>query len=109
LVEAAGVPVGCAVAGANRNDFKLLRETIGSVPVERPGPAAIALQGLCLDKGYDFDKVRAFLIKYFGTDQDPRLDEPIHTATSKHRFGLVTVHDEEYVIADIGLRMLTPR
>ena len=29
--------------------------------------------------------------------------------TAKHRFGLVTVYGEEYVIADIGLRMLTPR
>lgn len=56
-------------------------------------------------------EVRAFLIKYFGTDQDPRLEEPLHTITSKHRFGLVTVmiEGEEYVIVDIGMRMLTPR
>lgn len=56
-------------------------------------------------------EVRAFLIKYFGTDQDPRLDEPMHTVTTKDRFGLVTVTigGEPYVIADIGMRMLTPR
>jgi hypothetical protein len=56
-------------------------------------------------------EVRAFLIKYFGTDQDPRLEEPLHTVTTKDRFGLVivTIAGEDYVIVDIGMRMLTPR
>jgi DNA (cytosine-5)-methyltransferase 1 len=53
--------------------------------------------------------VKAFLIKYYGTDQDPRLTEPMHTVPTKDRFGLVTVQGEEYAIVDIGLRMLTPR
>ena len=53
--------------------------------------------------------VQAFLIKYYGTDQDPRLSEPMHTVPTRDRFGLVTVHGEEYAIVDIGLRMLTPR
>ena len=53
--------------------------------------------------------VQAFLIKYYGTDQDPRLTEPMHTVPTRDRFGLVTVHGEEYAIVDIGLRMLTPR
>jgi DNA (cytosine-5)-methyltransferase 1 len=54
-------------------------------------------------------EVRAFLTAYYGTDQDPRLDEPLHTVTTKDRYGLVTVAGEEYQIADIGLRMLAPR
>lgn len=54
-------------------------------------------------------EVRAFLIKYFGTDQDPRLEEPLHTVTTKHRFGIVTVHGQDWIIADIGMRMLIPR
>jgi len=56
-------------------------------------------------------EVRAFLIKYYGTDQDPRFEEPLHTVTTKDRFGLVTVtiEGEEYVIIDIGMRMLSPR
>lgn len=33
----------------------------------------------------------------------------MHTVTSRDRFGLVTVAGEEYAIADIGLRMLSPR
>ncbi|MBX3751416.1 MAG: DNA cytosine methyltransferase, partial [Opitutaceae bacterium] len=53
--------------------------------------------------------VRAFLVKYYATDQDPKLPEPMHTVTTKDRFGLVTVAGEEYAIADIGLRMLAPR
>jgi len=48
------------VDGANRNDMKLTRETLESIPVERPDPAAEGEQGLCLDKGYgyDYDEVR---------------------------------------------------
>ena len=46
---------------------------------------------------------------YYGTDQDPALREPLHTVTTKDRFGLVLVHGEPYAIVDIGLRMLTPR
>lgn len=53
--------------------------------------------------------VQAFLVKYYGTDQDPAMREPLHTATTKDRFGLVTVRGQAYQIADIGLRMLTPR
>jgi DNA (cytosine-5)-methyltransferase 1 len=30
----------------------------------------------------------AFLQKYYGSDQDPQLAEPLHTATTKDRFGL---------------------
>ena len=59
--------------------------------------------------GQHIGEVRAFLVKYYGTDQDPQLREPLHTVTTKDRFGLVTVHGEEYAIADIGMRMLQPR
>jgi DNA (cytosine-5)-methyltransferase 1 len=55
--------------------------------------------------------VYAFLMKYYGTEQDPRLDAPLATVTTKDRFGLVTVKiaGEPFVIADVGMRMLTPR
>lgn len=59
--------------------------------------------------GTHFAEVRAFLIKYYATDQDPRLEEPLHTVTTNDRFGLVTVAGQEYRIEDIGLRMLAPR
>lgn len=56
-------------------------------------------------------EVRAFLVKYFGTAIGQPIDEPAHTATTKERFGLVTVTiaGEEYVIVDIGMRMLSAR
>src|ERR1700688_2110564 len=61
LVEGNGMPVGLAVAGANRHDMKLTRATLASIPADagRPQPTAAAPQGLCLDKGYDYDEVRA--------------------------------------------------
>lgn len=59
--------------------------------------------------GQHHAEVRAFLVKYYGSDQDPRLEEPLHTVTSKDRFGLVTIHGQDYQIVDIGLRMLAPR
>jgi putative transposase len=59
LVEAGGVPVGLCVAGANKNDFKLLVETLRSIPVPRPTPSAAQPQHLCLDRGYDYEEVRA--------------------------------------------------
>jgi DNA (cytosine-5)-methyltransferase 1 len=55
-------------------------------------------------------EVRAFLIKYYSEGgQDQTLADPMHTVPTKDRIGLVTVVGEEYVIADIGLRMLAPR
>ncbi len=86
LTEASGVPIGVVVAGANVNDFKLVEQTLESIPVERPATAqqpdkAEATpatrqepageeeqekqageeleQGLCMDAGYDYDEVRA--------------------------------------------------
>lgn len=75
-------------------------------------------------QGNKIGLVFAFLVKYFGTSNAASLMEPLHTATTKQRFGLVTVETvpgvflpgvgvtlggEIYVIADIGLRMLNPR
>lgn len=62
--------------------------------------------------GTHMAEVRAFLIKYYGNEQDGHgLDNPIGTVTVQDRFGLVTVTigGAEYVIVDIGMRMLTPR
>jgi transposase len=64
LVEASGVPVGIAVDGANRNDMKLVRETFESIPVERPEPMPEQPQGMCMDKGYDYDEVREIVDEF---------------------------------------------
>ena len=52
------MPIGLAVDGANRNDFKMAKATLDSIPVPRPQPTRRRPQGLCLDKGYDYDEVR---------------------------------------------------
>lgn len=58
LTEANGVPLAVVVAGANRNDFKLARETLESIVIARPKVTSSTPQGLCLDKGYDYSEVR---------------------------------------------------
>jgi putative transposase len=53
-----------AVDGANRHDMRLVRDTIESIPVDRPGPTRRRPQGMCLDKGYDYDEVREVLAEF---------------------------------------------
>jgi len=65
LTEASGVPIGLAIDGANRHDMKLVEATVESIPVSRPEPTKRTPQGMCLDKGYDYDSVRD-LVKEFG-------------------------------------------
>jgi putative transposase len=65
LVEANGVPVGLAVEGAHRHDKKWAEATLESLPVERPEATEEKPQGLCLDKGYDYDDPRD-LVPEFG-------------------------------------------
>ena len=64
LTDARGLPLGIAVAGANRNDFKLARETLENIEVERPTPTRHHPQGLCLDKDYDRSEIRALLEEF---------------------------------------------
>jgi putative transposase len=64
LTDGGGIPIGLAVEGANRNDFKMVRATIESIAVERPLPTAEPPQGMCLDKGYDYDEVRELLTEF---------------------------------------------
>jgi transposase len=58
------VPLAVAVAGANRHDMKLVRATLEQIVVARPAPTAEQPQGLCLDKGSDYDEVRATVAEF---------------------------------------------
>jgi transposase len=64
LTEGSGVPIGLAVEGANRHDMKLVRETIENLVVKRPDPNPEQAQGMCLDKGYDYQEVRDILAEF---------------------------------------------
>lgn len=71
-------------------------------PVTEPMPTITA-------GGNHVGEVRAFLLKYYGTNIGHACDQPIQTITTKHRFGLVTIQGVDYQIVDIGMRMLEPR
>jgi putative transposase len=64
LTEDHGVPLGLVVAGANQHDLKLVWATIESMVVKRPEPTEEQPQGLCLDKGYDYQEVREILEEF---------------------------------------------
>lgn len=71
--------------------------------IDEPNPTVTA-------SGTHQAEVRAFLMKYYGNEEDGHLaDAPMGTVTTKDRFGIVTVEGVDYEVVDIGMRMLTPR
>lgn len=58
------MPLAVEVAGANRHDMKLTADTLAGIVAARPTPTRQAPQGLCLDKGYDYDEVRAVVAAF---------------------------------------------
>jgi putative transposase len=68
LTEGQGVPIGLAVEGANRHDMKLVRATVENIVVQRPEPTPQQPQGMCLDKGYDYQEVRDILQEFGFTE-----------------------------------------
>jgi DNA (cytosine-5)-methyltransferase 1 len=73
--------------------------------IDEPAPAITAGGGHAA-------AVTAFLLSYYGNSEEAQTPGgPLHTVTTRDRFGLVIVHikGEPYFIADIGMRMLTPR
>lgn len=80
------MPIGLAVQGANRNDFKMMRETLASIPVKRPKPAGKKPQGLCLDKGYDYDEARDMAKEFRYTAHIPSSGQEAQTLKRQARF-----------------------
>ena len=64
LTEGCGVPIGLAIDGANRHDMKMVEATVNSIPLKRPKPTKERPQGMCLDKGYDYDSVRDLVAEF---------------------------------------------
>jgi putative transposase len=71
LTNGGGVSIGLAVEGANGHDFKMVEETITSIPAERPVSTLEQPQGVCLDKGDDDDEVRELLAQFGFTPPHP--------------------------------------
>lgn len=61
--------------------------------------------------GQHYALCAAFMQKYYGCGCGQGLQQPLHTITGKDRMGLVIIpiHGEEFILADILMRMLTPR
>ena len=106
--HAAGAPLGTVTAGGGgksalvTSNMIKLRGTSTAAGTDEP-------LGTVSAGGQHHAEVRAFLLSYYGTDQAPEIDGPLATVTSRDRFGLVTIHGQDYQIVDIGLRMLQPR
>ena len=64
LTDGRGVPLGAVIDGANRNDHKLMRQTLEAIPVRRPKPTRRQPQHLCLDKGFDYEEPRALAAEF---------------------------------------------
>lgn len=62
--EAHGIPIAIAMDGANRHDMKLVCPIIEDLQLERPTPTSDTPQGLCLDKGYDYEQVREWVAQF---------------------------------------------
>lgn len=54
------------------------------------------------------ERLKAFLVKYYGPSIGQDLRDPLGSVTSRMRFGLVVVAGQVLQITDIGMRMLTP-
>jgi DNA (cytosine-5)-methyltransferase 1 len=96
-------PGGAAPIGLVTSHLAKLRGTSNSAATPEP-LGTVSAQGL------HHAEVRALLLKFYGAGgQHQSPIEPLHTIPTHDRFGLVTVHGEDYFIADIGMRMLQPR
>jgi transposase len=86
--DANGIPIGWAIAGANRNDVKLLGPTLDDVDRD---DLLRDIETIHLDRGYDYPKIRAQLNDFGLTDLNiQRRSQPGDDATVKRpvRLGL---------------------
>jgi DNA (cytosine-5)-methyltransferase 1 len=85
-----------------------LRGTGTALPADGPLPTLTTSGGR---GGGHVAAVAAFLTKYYGEGGVAQeADEPLHTVSTKARFGVVTttIAGQPYIVADIGMRMLAP-
>ncbi len=70
-----------------------------------PGHAAEEPISTISGTGSQQQVVASNLVKYYGTDQDPRMEEPCHSVTTRDRFGLIESKAVEHlpVVSPSGL------
>ncbi len=74
ITDGSGIPIGLAVAGANRHDKRLTKKTLDAIVVKRPSPKKVR-QNACMDKGYDFPDIRELVEQYGYTAHIPKRGE----------------------------------
>ena len=108
--HAADVPLGTVTADGMGKSAIVTSHLVKLRGTCRDGQPVTAPMPTITASGTHIGEVRAFLLKYFGNEHNGHaLQEPLGTVTTRDRFGLVTVRGEIYHIADICLRMFSPR
>ncbi len=107
-------PIGTMVAAGAKHALVaafLAQHNAGPGMERNAGRPATAPLSTITTTGSQQTLVAAFLQKYCGQGLGQTADGPLHTLSTRDTFGLVTVEidGETYAIADIGMRMLTPR
>jgi putative transposase len=97
LTDGSGIPLAVVVEGANRTDMKRRAATLDGIIIARPEPTAEAPQHLCLDKGYDYDQVRAEVAARGYTAHIARRGEEVwttvvHPTGQAHRWVVERTH-----------------
>lgn len=85
-------PLGTIVAGGQKHALvsAFLEQANGGFYVGDGRDLTDPMSTVCT-AGANQRLVTAYLVKYYGVDQDPRLPEPLHTVTTRDRFGVVQV------------------
>ena len=106
-----GTPIGQPAGTVTTVDHhSLVTANLVKMRGDNTGSAADAPLHTVSAGGTHHALVQAFLVAYYGSEGDGQgLGEPLRTVPTRDRFGLVMVKGQPYTIADIGLRMLTPR
>ncbi len=96
-----------------KSEGNQLNDPLGTITAGGGGKSALCQAFLTKHSisatGNHAGEVRAFLLKYYGKEKDGNgLNEPLHTISTKDRFGIITVLGQDYKIIDIGMRMLQP-
>ncbi|UED70747.1 DNA cytosine methyltransferase [Brevibacillus sp. HD3.3A] len=103
----ADVPAATITAGGGGKSALVTSHLVKMRGTNIGQPATEPLQTITAG-GNHFGEVRTFLMKYYGAGIGQECSEPLHTIPTKDRFGLVTIHGQDYQIVDIGMRMLEP-
>lgn len=98
--HAADEPAQSVMAGGGGGKSQVISAFLAQHNTGVIGHAALEPFSSITSSGSHQQLVSVSLVKYYGTEQDPKITEPLHSVTTKDRFGLV--------MAELGIPPLTP-